>query len=120
MATLNLPTGYEARMSLKSSFTQEARLRQLEFGDGYIQRTPLGLNNLKRRLNVSWENLTQSEYTTLMSTLNLVQQYGDAIALSSSYFLTSAGEFMIESLDVQLGDNDHFTVSAGLTEVFDL
>jgi len=41
MATLPL----QSRMSLSTSYSSTARHRLVEFGDGYIQRTPLGLNS---------------------------------------------------------------------------
>lgn len=120
MATVNLPTGYEERMTLSTSFSQEARLRQVEFGDGYIQRTPLGINGRRRTMNATWDNLTESEYATLFNVLDAAHIAGDCISLSYDYILFRAGKFMIETLDVQSADGSNFTVSASLTEVHDL
>ena len=120
MAIYSLPTGFEARMSLKSSYSQEARLRQVDFGDGYIQRTPLGLNSLRRSMDVSWENLLLTDFVTLIQTLDFVQKNGHAIAITQNYLLPLDGNFVIESLDVQPADDTHFTVTVSLTEVFDL
>lgn len=120
MAIYNLPTGFEDRMSLTSSYSQEARLRQVEFGDGYIQRTALGVNSRRRSMDVAWNNITAFEYGTLYSTLDFVHAYGHAIALTAGNILFTDGNFMIETIDVQTTDGDHYTLSAKLTEVFDL
>lgn len=120
MATVNLPTGYEERMTLSTSYSQEARLRLVEFGDGYIQRTPLGINGRRRSFDAVWENLTESEYATLFNVLDAAHIAGDCISLSYDYILFRAGKFMIETIDVQVRDSEHFTVSASLTEVHDL
>lgn len=120
MAIYNLPTGFEDRMSLTSSYSQEARLRQVDFGDGYIQRTPLGLNSRRRSMDVAWNNITALEYATLYQTLDFVHRNGHAIALTAGNLLFTNGNFVIETLDVQVADTEHFTVTARLTEVFDL
>ena len=120
MAIYNLPTGFESRMSLSTSYSQESRIRQVEFGDGYIQRTPLGINSRRRSFDAVWENLTEAEYATLYYTLDFVHTNGHAIQLTAGNILFSDGKFVIETLDVQIADSDHFTVSASLTEVFDL
>ena len=120
MAIYNLPTGFENRMSLTSSYSQEARLRRVEFGDGYIQRTALGVNSRRRTMDVAWNNITALEYATLYATLDFVHTYGHAIALTAGNILLTDGKFVIETLDVQVADNEHFTVTARLTEVFDL
>jgi hypothetical protein len=120
MATVNLPTGFEERMTLSTSYSQEARLRQVEFGDGYIQRTPLGINGRRRSMSANWDNLTESEYATLFNTLDSAQVAGDCISLSYDHILFRAGKFMIESLEVQSADGTNFSVSASLTEVHDL
>jgi len=120
MAIYNLPTGFEDRMTLSTSYSQESRLRQVEFGDGYIQRTPLGINSRRRSFDAVWENLTEAEYATLYYTLDFVHTNGHAIQLTAGNILFSDGKFVIETLDVQIADSDHFTVSASLTEVFDL
>lgn len=120
MATYNLPAGFEDRMSLKSSYSQEARLRQVDFGDGYIQRTPLGLNSRRRRMDVSWENLTGLEYATLYDFLDIRHENGDAIEIPLGNLLFLDGKFIIDTLDVQTADGSHFTISVRLTEVFDL
>lgn len=120
MAIYNLPAGFENRMSLTSSYSQDTRLRQVEFGDGYIQRTALGVNSRRRRMDVAWNNITAFEYATLYSTLDFVHTFGHAIALTAGNILLTDGKFMIETLDVQVADNEHFTVTAKLTEVFDL
>lgn len=120
MATYNLPAGFEDKISLSTSYTQEARNRLVEFGDGYIQRTPLGINNLVRRISISWENLTSSERDTLLNTIEFCQGTGDAVYIPTSELFQFGGQYYVEGIDVQLADNQRVTVTASLREVFDL
>lgn len=120
MATYNLPVGFENKISLSTSYTQEARNRLVEFGDGYIQRTPLGINNLVRRITISWENLTTTERNTLLNTLDYCHGTGDAVYIPGSELFSYEGQYYVETLDVQLADNERVTVTASLREVFDL
>ena len=120
MAIYNLPAGFENRMSLSSSYSQDTRLRQVEFGDGYIQRTALGVNSRRRRMDGEWNKSKELEEKTLYSLLDFYHKYGHAIALNAGNLLFTPGNFMIETIDVQVADNEHFTLTAKLTEVFDL
>ena len=120
MAVYNLPTGFDDRMSINISYSQEVRNRIVDFGDGYTQRTPLGINPRIRRLDVVWENLTQSERDTLLMTLDYVSQTGDAIFIAANELLWTNGKYYVETIDVQMADHNKVTISASLREVFDL
>lgn len=120
MAIYNLPTGYEDKISITASYSNEARLRQIEFGDGYIQRTPLGLNSLRRSVDISFENLTTGERNILLATLEYVQSNGDALRINANELLRRDGIYAIEGLQVASVDGNLTTVSVSLTEVFDL
>jgi phage-related protein len=120
MAIYNLPAGFEDMMSISASYGTEARLRQVEFGDGYIQRTPLGLNSLRRTVDLAFENLTQSERNTLLATLEFVQKNGHGLYIAANELLRNSGNYVIETLNVTSVDGDKTTVSVTLTEVFDL
>ena len=120
MATYNLPPGFADCFSISSNYSQEGRHRLVEFGDGYIQRTPLGINAVIRRLNVQWENLTTADRDTLLATLDYVHYTGDALYIPADELNRYEGKYMIEALDVQMADNERVTISASLREVFDL
>ena len=120
MATYNLPTGFEDMMSITASYSNEARLRTVEFGDGYIQRTPLGLNSRRRTVDIAFENLTQTERNTLLATLEFVQERGHSLYLAANELLRESGKYAIEGMDVSSVDGNLTTVSVSLVEVFDL
>ena len=53
--------------TLGSSVEVEPRVLVAQFGDGYNQRTADGINNVLHKANLSWEHLTRTEATALMS-----------------------------------------------------
>ena len=116
MATLPL----QSRMSLSTSYSSAPRHRLVEFGDGYITRTPLGVNYQRRSLSVTHENLSQSDAITLIAFYESRYFYADAIEISVNALLDTAGKFYLESFDVQMTDGDKRTVNATMIEVFDL
>lgn len=120
MAVYNLPTGYEDKISINASYSTEARLRQVEFGDGYIQRTPLGINSLIRNLDLSFENLTQTERNTLVPFFQAIQYGGHAVEIEPNELLVYSGKYVIESMDISSVDGERITINLSLREVFDL
>ena len=116
MATLPL----QSRMSLSTSYSSTARHRLVEFGDGYIQRTPLGINQPRRTISVTHENLSATDSGNLIGFYQARQAYGDAVEISANALLTSSGKFYLESFDVQMSDDSKRTVTATMVEVYDL
>lgn len=43
-----------------------ARVDQAQFGDGYVQRRPRGINHIQRSQSVQWSLLTRYEHDELM------------------------------------------------------
>lgn len=120
MALYELPVGLETRFSLSSSYSQETRVRKVEFGDGYIQRTPLGLNNKVRRVDVSFDNLTTDERNVVLDFFDVIQQGGHAVILPYNELLSWDGKFYPENINVSLADNNRVNVNVSFVEVFDL
>lgn len=116
MATLPLQT----RMSLSTSYSSTPRHRLVEFGDGYIQRTPVGINQKRRTITVIHENLSQSDAITLIAFYENRHLFADAIEIYVNALLDTSGKFYLESFDVQMTDGDKRTVNATMIEVFDL
>lgn len=116
MATLPL----QSRMSLSTSYSSTARHRLVEFGDGYIQRTPLGVNYHRRSLSVTHENLNALDADTLLQFYEARQFYADAVEISANALLATDGKFYVESFDVQMSDDSRRTITANMIEVFDL
>lgn len=116
MATLPL----QSRMSLSTSYSSTARHRLVEFGDGYIQRTPLGLNYQRRTISVTHENLSALDADTLIYFYEARQLNADAVEISANALLRTSGKFYLESFDVQMSDDNKRTITANMIEVFDL
>lgn len=108
------------RMSLSTSYSSNPRHRLVEFGDGYIQRTPLGVNYQRRSLSVTHENLSASDATTLILFYENRHFYADTVDIDANELLREDGKYYLESFDVQMSDGDKRTINATLTEVFDL
>lgn len=116
MATLPLQT----EMSLSTSYTSEQRHRLVEFGDGYIQRTPIGIHPIRRNITVVHQNISATDANTIVSFYESRQSDGDAIDIGINELLTSAGQFYLQSFDVQMADDTKRTITANMIEVFDL
>lgn len=59
---MSIPTFYPPiDPSPGSRHTQEIKLLEAEFGDGYSQVSPRGLNHIRRKYNVTWEALTKEQ-----------------------------------------------------------
>jgi hypothetical protein len=108
------------KLSVTTSYSGTPRHRLVEFGDGYIQRTPLGLNSHRRSISVTHDNLSSTDAE------NLIEFYEDrlkdagVIDISANGLLRESGKFYLESYDVQMADTTKRTISANMIEVFDL
>lgn len=116
MASLPL----QDKMSLTTNYSATPRHRLVEFGDGYIQRTPLGINPQRRSLSVSHENLSPTDASTLIVFYENRLLDADVVDIASNELLRTNGKYYVESFDVQMADNERRTVTAELIEVFDL
>ena len=54
------------QLSISTSYVATSRHRLVEFGDGYIQRTPLGINYQRRTLTVTHDNLSATDAAPLV------------------------------------------------------
>ncbi len=116
MATLP----YQTKLSVSTSYQATPRHRLVEFGDGYIQRTPLGINYQRRSISVTHDNLTSTEASALILFYESRLQDEDKIDISANGLLRTDGQFYLESFDVQMADTSKRTVTASMIEVFDL
>lgn len=116
MASLPL----QERASLSTNYSVTPRHRLVEFGDGYIQRTPLGLHANRRSLTITHEHMDLLEGETVVNFYEDRMEDGDAIDVAANYLLTTAGKFYLESFDVSMSDDDRRTITAQMIEVFDL
>jgi hypothetical protein len=109
---------YQSKLSVKSSFSSQPRHRTVEFGDGYIQRTPWGPYAGRRTISVVHEHLTQEEADWLISFYEGNFDTAEAISISDNYLLGNAGKFYLQSYDVEMTTPEYRTVSASMIEVF--
>ena len=108
------------QLSISTSYASAPRHRLVEFGDGYIQRTPLGVNYQRRTITVNHDNLSATDAATLITFYENRHFDAGVIDISANELLRTAGKFYLESFDVQMADNERRTVSASMIEVFDL
>jgi phage-related protein len=50
-----------------TGFTPVIKLREADFGDGYSQSSPDGLNHIKMKVELSWRGLTAAQLSELRS-----------------------------------------------------
>ena len=110
----------QTKLSVSTSYQATPRHRLVEFGDGYIQRTPLGINYQRRSITVTHDNLTFTEARDLIFFYEERLQDAGKIDISANGLLRTSGQFYLESFDVQMADTSKRTVTANLIEVFDL
>lgn len=108
------------QLSIRSNYSQSSRTRLVEFGDGYIQRTPLGTNSKIRTIEVVHENLSPTDADTVLFVYDSAQSSGDSISITANELISWEGKFYITDVDVQLADNERRTIVAQMREVFDL
>lgn len=50
-----------------TNFNPKVSLNQADFGDGYTQASPRGINHIKETVDLRWNGLTEMEYVTIRS-----------------------------------------------------
>jgi hypothetical protein len=106
------------KLSLQTSYSSEPRHRLVEFGDGYIQRSPFGPYAGRRKVNVVHEHLTQSEATLLIAFYEERHDDAESIDIADNELLDIAGKYYLESYDVELTSDKFRTITASMIEVF--
>ena len=114
--SITLP--YQSKLSVKSGYSSQPRHRKVEFGDGYIQRTPWGPYAGRRTISVVHEHLTQLEADYLIAVYENNFDTAEAIEISDNTLLHSSGKFYLQSYDVEMTSPEYRTISASMIEVF--
>lgn len=52
-----------------STMTPALKIREVEFGDGYTQPLPDGLNHIRMTIQLNWDGLTEAEMNTIWAFL---------------------------------------------------
>lgn len=116
MATLP----HQERASLSTSYSSSPRHRLIEFGDGYIQRTPLGINYQRRSITVVHQAMDLSEGDDVVVFYENRMIDAGVIDISANSLLRTSGKFYLENFEVAMDDDDRRTITANMIEVFDL
>lgn len=109
---------YQTRLSLQTSYTSEPRHRTVEFGDGYIQRTPWGPYPGRRSMDVVHEHLTQAEADALITFYETRHDDADCISITDNALTHISGNYYLQSYSVEMSNTDRRTVKASMIEVF--
>src|SRR4051794_9813207 len=63
-------------ISQQTTFTKGYRSIQMRLGDGYSQRAPDGLNPVEWKGNIVYENMSLTDFTTLVTFLDTIGSWG--------------------------------------------
>lgn len=105
--------------AVSSQKTTMYRQITLQFGDGYMQNAPDGINNVYYKWDVKYENVKLADRNTL-------QTFFDSIGLWSWFSWTAPGDSVARKwkittapVETSVGANI-YTISVSYTQVFDL
>jgi len=115
MAANNLDDLGLGNPSPSSSVETQVRLIETEFSDGYSQRIPDGVNNIRRVYNVVFENLDSADSTTLRNWLTTYSQGETVVALTHATDNVSRNWY-IRNWDETLSGPVHRTFTFSLVE----
>ena len=95
--------------------TSNPSVRQVQFGDGYIQRTVFGLNQNLKVYNPSWKNISETDADTISDFL-------DARGGQESYDWTppeesSSSKFLCQQWTKNMSTKGRATIQATFQEV---
>lgn len=109
---------YQTWISPKSSYSSTPRHRLVEFGDGYIQRTPWGPYAGRRTVSIIHEHLTQTQADTLITFYETRFDDAEAISMNDDALTHLAGNYYLQSYDVEMTTPELRTITASMIEVF--
>jgi phage-related protein len=108
----------QTAISQASSAGVEFRVLMSQYGNGYSQRAPDGINNAIHSWDVVWDNLTASEFTTVVNAIEA--------AKGADYFTWQAPgdaaskKYVISAYSKSALAGEIYSVSATLKQVFDV
>ena len=114
MLTFSPPA--EPEVGAGAEITYRARVSQ--FGDGYEQRVPDGINNQRLRVTLLWRVLSATD-------ANTIQVFFSGVRSDAAFFYTLPWEsaprkFRLDSLSRQATGIARASITAQCVEVFDL
>ncbi len=94
------------------------KLRKADFGDGYTQVTPDGMNHVRQKLTLSWEDLTPDEAKQITGFLKAQGGYTPFYYTPSDD--TTQKKWTCEEYSDKRGTSGFRTVSATFIQSFNL
>jgi len=117
MAVTALPL--TTKISQSSGKTLQINMLVAQYGDGYSQRTPNGLNYAKQQWTISWENISNTDLTTIENAIANTRYGADAFTWTP-FNETTQKKFLYQGHDVVFLSGDLCTVNMNMTQVFDI
>lgn len=113
--TFSFPVGVDAAPG--SSVETEPKVRRAEFGDGYIQRSPNGINSIRDKFTVMAKNVTPAQALEIIAFMK-------ARKGCESFYWTPTDEvtprkFICSKWDRDFADHEARTMKLTFEEVFD-
>lgn len=113
-----------AALPLQTSISQATqgttayKILEVKYGNGYSQRAPDGYNNVQAQWNVQWQNISVTDFTTLVTAF-------DAAAGCDYFTWTAPGDatsskWIVKQYTRTVASGGVYTIQATLGQVFDL
>lgn len=115
MAT-NFPS-IQVSQATSKSVTRE--ILSVQFGNGYEQRMPNGINYKRERWSVTWEGLTQADKQVIEAFLDQVDD-GSVILWTAPYNTTQKKYALDGDTTIQDQGGNIYTINITLKQVYDL
>lgn len=112
------------RISPESTRSFEFRALTAQFGDGYVQSAPDGLNAQRDKWTVIWMNVTETEKSTITTSLNAAGSWGVITwtpfdeSVQKKFRMDSPGYSIRYSVTAE--NRRRYIIECNLTQCFDL
>lgn len=106
-------------LSQASTFEQDQRVLESQFGDGYSQRAADGINSVVVKGKIVHENITTAELNTLLAFWN-TQGRILPFTLTIPYSGVATKMRFVSSLNISALAGDIYNVSVDVIQTFDL
>ena len=107
------------KISQSSAGATKFRLNISQFGDGYSQRTPDGINYQTKSWTINYENITTAELTTIRTFINKVGD-GEYFTWTPPDESTSLKWILTGDVKLIAHSGNVWSVSLQIQQVFDL
>lgn len=98
----------------------ELKITKASYGDGYIERSPEGLNYRRAKVSLTWENVTAAEETSLMNFFKGKDGYLPFFYQPPHDDFSVPLKWIAPKFRASKTDAGNYVVRADLEQVFDL